>query len=141
MSELADLHSLPEMEAKAKIYGGWANAMNGASVEQGFEIQKRSGTASDFPLYHELHAYLLGRIGMVDGALRSLDEVIAKATAGGSRFWLPELLRRRAKLRRMYGGNFDDSLADLLCAKREASLQGVAPLLSRVNADLFSLNT
>src|SRR5262245_46435009 len=76
-------------------------------------MQGRSGTSEDLPLYRELNAHLLGRAGMIDDALTSLDDAIDSAIAAGNLYWLPELLRRRAQLHKMRGDRLDDCSADL----------------------------
>jgi predicted ATPase/class 3 adenylate cyclase len=142
ISELARYHSLPDMDAKSKIFGGWARAMGGslrsglADVEDGLDILRRVGTPEDFPVYNELKAHLLGQVGRLDDALLTLDETIEQALAAGHLFWLPELYRRRALLRKQRGDALENSLKDVRAAQAEARHQGAIGLLARTERSI-----
>jgi predicted ATPase/class 3 adenylate cyclase len=142
MSELAEKHLLPGMKAKALIFGGWAKANIGsldqgfADVEDGLAMQKQTGTSEDFPVYYELRADLLGRMNLCEDGIKSLDEVIERASEAGHLFWLPELYRRRALLRHGY----QNCLDDLHAAEAEATRQGAISLLNRATYEIERLS-
>jgi predicted ATPase len=141
MDELAERYALPGMKAKALIFGGWAKARMASlqqglfDVDEGLTIQKQTGTSEDFPVYYELRADLLGRLGRLDDAVASLNEMIERALAAGHLFWLPELYRRRAILR-----GRPAALEDLRAAETEARRQGAWSLVDRAAAEIQRLH-
>jgi predicted ATPase len=87
-------------------------------------------------VYHELKAHLLGRAGKLDEAIAGLDETIEQALVAGHLFWLPELLRRRALLRKQRGDRLADFVEDARAAQVEAQRQGAASLQVRANSTI-----
>ena len=141
MARLAEEHSLPGIDAKARLYGGWARAMThsleeGTSeFESGLALQREIGTEEAWSIYLDMQSEILTRAGFRHEALVVLDEAIASSTGTGQVFWLPELYRRRAKLRRAMGGSPDEILSDLDHALDLAERQGASALAARARHD------
>ena len=74
-------------------------------------------------------AELLTRTGEIDEALALLGSAAAQAEAGGSRFWLAELYRRRAELLLLQSSAEADVVAALEKSIAIASEQSAVPFL------------
>ena len=87
-----------------------------------------------------MHAEILGLAGRTDEAMQVLDDTIAASTRGGQVFWLPELHRRRALLRRDAGRNEWEIASDLQRALALAESQHAAALAARARAEIARLD-
>ena len=141
MSALAAKEGLRTLEAKAHIFGGWAEAMDGA-VESGHErlmlglaIQGELGTEEDFPVYREMQAEIEGQLGQPNAGIRTLEETIARAESTGHLFWGAELYRRLASLQRQADQPPAKILATLHQAAEIAKAQSATTLLLRILVD------
>jgi predicted ATPase len=145
IQELGELHSLPGMNAKAKIFGGWAHAVTTSGPEglrqfsEGLDTLREIGTEEDFPIYFDMHAEILARVERLEDAIELLDRAIERAHRTGHVIWLPELYRRRAALRETRGDARDDYLEDLREALGSARAQGAEMLVRRARAEMERL--
>jgi predicted ATPase/predicted negative regulator of RcsB-dependent stress response len=112
--EYASRQKLRVHRAKGAFFRAWARATNGrvdhglAEMLEALEAVKAADTPTDFPLYYEMLAEILGRAGRADEALRAVEQAFAVAERQGIVFWNAELHRRRGELH-------------LLCGAREAA--------------------
>ncbi|MBB3771972.1 putative ATPase/class 3 adenylate cyclase [Angulomicrobium tetraedrale] len=142
MSAIAQERALPGGRAKAKLFGGWAQARLGAldagvsEFNEGFALQREIGTEENLPIYRDMEAELLAQSGRYDQACAIVEEAIASSSRSGQVFWLPELYRRRARLRRHLGAGADETLLDLHRAVALAESQGAVALVRRAHADI-----
>ncbi|GLK85754.1 ATP-binding protein [Ancylobacter defluvii] len=145
MRAIAEERSLPGGRAKAKLFGGWARALLGdekqglAEFNEGFALQREIGTEENLPIYHDMEAELLAQAGLFDEALAIMDRAIAGSSQSGQVFWLPELYRRRSRLRHALGASAEEAAADLHRAIELAESHAAAALVSRARADLGQL--
>ena len=145
MAEIADEQLLTSIQAKCRIFGGWAQALTGSPVEglrmleAGLAKQQEIGTEEDFPVYMEMQAELLGLIGQPERGATLLDEAIARAERVGHLFWIPELYRRRALLREAAEYAESACVEDLARAIADAEAKGTVTLANRARADLARL--
>jgi predicted ATPase len=141
LRQVADVHDLPEIRAKSRIFGGWATALQGFPAEglnefeQGLTTQRAIGTTEDMPVYHGLWAELLLLSNAPEQALSVLDDGIAEADATGNVVWLPELYRLRALTRPPDAEGRTASQADLERAITLADGQGAVSLVLRARED------
>jgi predicted ATPase len=139
LGRIADLHDLPNAAAKSKIFSGWARAFDGdlsgglVKLNHGLDLQKAIGTDEDMPIYAGMAAELLARLGREAAASQLLDEALEQAERAGNLFWVPELYRRRASLRR--NGGEDLKSPDLDRALELARKQGAKALVRRITSD------
>ena len=141
MSALAAKEGLKALEAKAHIFGGWTEAIDGAAesgherLMLGLAIQGELGTEEDFPVYREMQAEVEGRLGRPDLGIRTLEQTIARAESVGHLFWAAELYRRLASLERQA----DQPTAKILTTLRQAAgiarAQSATTLLLRIVVD------
>ena len=109
MRQLTERHHLPSLAVAAQIFEGWCDG-NAGEVEsgrdkmrQGLGLHGEFQTPEDEPVYCGMLAELLTRTGEIEEALALLRSATAQAEAGGSRYWLAELYRRRAELLLLQG--------------------------------------
>jgi predicted ATPase/class 3 adenylate cyclase len=146
IQELGELHSLPGMIAKAKIFGGWAYAITTSVAEglcrfsEGLDMLRVIGTEEDFPIYFDMHAELLARAGSFQPAVELLGRAIERAHRTGHVFWLPELYRRRAILHEAKDGAPDACLSDLRDSLGHAEAQGATMLAGRTRSEIERLS-
>ncbi|RWP03564.1 MAG: adenylate/guanylate cyclase domain-containing protein [Mesorhizobium sp.] len=135
LRHLTERHHMPALVAAAQIFEGWCDG-NAGQVESGREKMRQGlglhgefQTPEDEPVYCGMLAELLTRTAEVDEALALLGSAAAQAEAGGSRFWLAELYRRRAELLLLQG----DAEADVIAAFEKsiaiAAEQSAVPFL------------
>lgn len=142
---LADVHDLPEVRAKSRIFAGWAQALQGLLAEgleefqEGLRTQQAIGTDEDMPVYCSLWADLLALSGQPDKAISVISRTIEEAEEIGNLVWVPELYRRRALIKQESRPDRDASLKDLERAIALAKEQGAAALVARARADLDRL--
>jgi predicted ATPase/class 3 adenylate cyclase len=146
MCAITEAHSSPGVDAKVKIFAGWARGLTGAlteglrEFEEGLAFHRSIGTDEDIPVYIDLWAQLLERAGAFQAGVDVLDCAITEAKSTGNIVWLPELYRRRALLRQQTNGlERKASLEDLERALSLAVGQGASTLAARVQADLQRL--
>ncbi|QRM29961.1 adenylate/guanylate cyclase domain-containing protein [Microvirga sp. VF16] len=146
MRELAVQYDLPNCEAKADIFSGWALALQGhvtegrGKFERGLKHQLKIGTEEDLPLYMDMRAATLECEGRDDLALRAIEEALEYAKRTSDVFWLPELYRRRAALGEQCGRSAVLVRLDLERALSLAVAQGAETIAQRVRDDLQRLD-
>ncbi|GAB4065203.1 AAA family ATPase [Ancylobacter sonchi] len=142
MRAIAEERTLPGGRAKAKLFGGWARALLGdekqglAEFNEGFALQREVGTEENLPIYHDMEAEILAQAGQFDEALAIVNRAIAGSSQSGQVFWLPELHRRRSRLRHALGASAEEAAADLHRAIELAEGHAAAALVARARADL-----
>jgi predicted ATPase len=133
------------MSAKAKIFGGWARALTTSVPDglsqfgEGLAMLREIGTEEDFPIYFDMHAELLARADSFGPAIELLDRAIERGHRTGHVFWLSELYRRRAILRKALGAAPEACLRDLRQALAHAEQQGATTLTARARAEVERL--
>ncbi|ESW82806.1 hypothetical protein X770_26900 [Mesorhizobium sp. LSJC269B00] len=135
LRHLTERHYMPALAAAAQIFEGWCDG-NAGQVESGREKMRQGlglhgefQTPEDEPVYCGMLAELLTRTAEVDEALALLGSAVAQAEAGGSRFWLAELYRRRAELLLLQGDAEADVIAALEKSIAIAAEQSAVPFL------------
>ncbi|WP_419697209.1 ATP-binding protein [Mesorhizobium muleiense] len=135
LRHLTERHHMPALVAAAQIFEGWCDG-NAGQVESGREKMRQGlglhgefQTPEDEPVYCGMLAELLTRTAEVDEALALLGSAAAQAEAGGSRFWLAELYRRRAELLLLQGDAEADVIAALEKSIAIAAEQSAVPFL------------
>ncbi|MEI5680438.1 MULTISPECIES: ATP-binding protein [unclassified Mesorhizobium] len=145
MKDLADRHSMAASRAKADMFGGWAEALSGSfeagirRFHEGLGLQEKIGTDDNISIQLDMQSELLERAGLRAEALNALERGVAESVKGGQFFWLPELYRRRAKLRAADGANPAATRRDLKRAYDMAFKQGAFALAKRAQSDLRDL--
>ncbi|MEZ0211589.1 MAG: AAA family ATPase [Xanthobacteraceae bacterium] len=146
MAAMAEEHDMPDGRAKALLFGGWAMALMGkvragrARFEEGFTVQAAIGTEENASIYQDMRAELLSHAGHYGEALLIVEQAIVASSRNGQVFWLPELLRRRARLGLALGGPRAVAVADLRRAVALAAEHGATALARRAQGDLDSLD-
>lgn len=136
---------VPGVLAKAALFRAWAHGMSGdaaaglAEFEAGLAHQREIATYEGAPIYAGMRAELFERAGRNDEALAILDGTITASTESGQVFWLAELLRQRALLRRARGEPEEVVASDLRRALEVATEQEASALAARVRLDLQRL--
>ncbi|WP_292706070.1 AAA family ATPase [Mesorhizobium sp.] len=135
LRHLTERHHMPALVAAAQIFEGWCDG-NAGQIESGREKMRQGlglhgelQTPEDEPVYCGMLAELLTRTAEVDEALALLGSAAAQAEAGGSRFWLAELYRRRAELLLLQGDAEADVIAALEKSIAIAAEQSAVPFL------------
>ncbi|QKK20972.1 ATP-binding protein [Rhizobium indicum] len=142
MLSLAEKHGLAASEARANMYCGWAEMMTSADgnggkrFEDALQLQQQLGTDDNFSMHSDMHAQVLQRLGRNDEALVTLQYAIDVGRNSGQLFWLPELYRRSAKLRRALSKQPSSVKKDLANAVRIAEGQKAAWLANRARREL-----
>jgi predicted ATPase len=140
LGRLAERHDQPNARAKSKIFGGWALAYNQDllgglnELQRGLDLQRTTGTDEDMPVFAGMQAELLLALGRVSAAGSVLDEAIAQAERAGNVFWLAELYRARAAVRRKQ--DLLSGAEDLRRGLETARSQGAKALVDRIENDL-----
>jgi predicted ATPase len=135
MRQLARKHEMRSLAAKALIFDGWRIARLGDArrgrkrAEEGFAIQREIGTREDFPVYSEMLADILERLGEHASAREVLDEALKETERTRHLYWQAELFRRRALLSAELGAGTDEVLALLDRALYVAREQNATMLL------------
>jgi predicted ATPase len=135
LRQLTARHHMPSLVAAAQIFEGWCDGNDGEvesgrdKMRQGLGLHGEFQTPEDEPVYCGMLAELLTRTGEIDEALALLSSAAAQAEAGGSRFWLAELYRRRAELLVLRGSEAEEVAAALHMSIAIASEQSAVPFL------------
>lgn len=143
IGELA--RAAPGVLAKAALFRAWAHGLSGdpagglVEFEAGLARQHEIATPEGMPVYEGMRAELFERARRNDEALSILDNAIAASTRSGQVYWLAELLRQRALLRRARHEPEEAVALDLSRALEAATEQRAAALVSRVRLDLKRL--
>ena len=101
---LAQEHGLPDLQAKVQIMLGWADLQKGVEVESvkrietAIESLRSTGTEEDMPVFSDILAEAHMSSGRLSTALDVLDKALEMSEHQGLRYWLAELLRRKAEL-------------------------------------------
>jgi predicted ATPase/class 3 adenylate cyclase len=146
MAEMAARHRFPGLQAKSRLYKGWALALTGSiaaglsELEQGLAQHSETGTEEILSTYLDMHAEALAAAGRFDRAMQVIDTAIEGSKRSGQVFWLPELYRRRASVARACGAENDRVLSDLRTAMRIAGEQGSKVLASRAKDDAAAVS-
>ena len=128
--------------ARADIYGGWAEAMSSSlergadRFKEGFDLQQRIGTYDNMSIHVDMQAEILQLLGRPSEAAALVDRAIVLGRNSGQWFWLSELYRRRAELRRVLGEPPARVASDLRRAIRTAEAQGAKWLAARCYASV-----
>lgn len=142
LSALGEKHALPGAIAKAALFRGWARTLKGEltrgpiEFEEGYAMQRKIGTEENVSMHGGMQAEILECLGRHDEALSVLDETIDRARQSGQVFWLAELHRTRARLRRTVSRPLEEVRADLDRALAIAIEQEAGNLAARARADL-----
>lgn len=106
MLALAERHGLAASQARANMYCGWAELMTSFAergeerFQHGLLLQQQLGTDDNFSMHSDMHAQVLQRLGKPAEALATIHNAINVGRNSGQRFWLAELYRLSARLRR-----------------------------------------
>ena len=145
LASLAATNNLPEVEAKSRIFGGWAMGRSGSiseglqALDDGLALQRSVGTDEDTPVYLGLRAGLLLDLARPDEALATVEAAIEEAERAGNAFWVPELYRHRGSISALTSPRRGAWIGDLDTAIKLASASGAATLARRAEADLVRL--
>jgi predicted ATPase len=145
IQELAELHSLPGMNAKAKIFGGWCHALTTSVLDglrqfgEGLDMLREIGTEEDFPIYFDMHAEILSVAERFEAAIELLGRAIERAHRTGHVLWLPELYRRRGIVAEARGDAKEACLGDFQDALNHAEAQGAKMLARRARTEIERL--
>jgi hypothetical protein len=137
--------AVPSALAKVALFRAWAHGMSGDAVsglvefEAGLMRQREIATSEGVPVYESMRAELFERAGRHDEALSNLDGAIAASVRSGQVFYLPELLRQRARVRHTRHEPEEAVAQDLRRALEVATEQHAAALVARVRQDLERL--
>ena len=141
MDSLAAAHGMPSATAKARLFGGWAKAMVApmndgvGAFDRALNLQREIGTEENLCIYNDMKTDLLELNGQYEAALNLTAETIESSLATGQTFWVPELLRRKARLLRKLGQTEERWKRDLEAAIDMADSQGAIALSRRARAD------
>ncbi|MEI1248242.1 ATP-binding protein [Rhizobium aouanii] len=142
MLALAERHGLAASQARANMYCGWAELMTSFAergeerFQQGLLLQQQLGTDDNFSMHSDMHAQVLQRLGKPTEALATIHKAINVGRNSGQRFWLAELYRLSARLRRDLNDPPSLIRRDLTRAVQIADAQGAAWILVRAKRDL-----
>ncbi|MBB2750454.1 UNVERIFIED_ORG: putative ATPase/class 3 adenylate cyclase [Rhizobium aethiopicum] len=106
MLSLAERHGLAASQARANMYCGWAELMTSCAAggeerfAGGLALQQQLGTDDNFSMHSDMHAQVLQHLGRSADALATVQNAINVGRSSGQSFWLAELYRRSARLRR-----------------------------------------
>jgi predicted ATPase len=132
-------NGFPFWRAQAQIYRGWLRVVRG-DVEEGLGVLREglsayesTGAAVWLPLYRTFEAEAELRIGQPDAAIRILDRVILEARERRELWFMPELMRRRARILP------DQAVRELSEAVKLSELQGSKMWQLRARLDLLRL--
>ncbi|MBX4967906.1 ATP-binding protein [Rhizobium binae] len=145
MLSLAERHGLAASQARANMYCGWAELMTSpagrgaARFEAGLLLQQQLGTDDNLSMHSDMHAQVLQRLGKPAEALAIVQNAISVGRGSGQWFWLAELYRRSAKLRRHLNDRPSSIRRDLTKAVRIAEGQKAAWLAERAKRSLDGL--
>ena len=142
MLSLAERHGLAASQARANMYCGWAELMTSFAergeerFQHGLLLQQQLGTDDNFSMHSDMHAQVLQRLGKPAEALAIIHNAINVGRNSGQRFWLAELYRLSARLRRDLNDPPSLIRRDLTRAVQIADAQGAAWILARAEWDL-----
>lgn len=142
LEALAQAPLSPGTIAKARLFRGWARVMAGDAAaggdefDDGYARQRSVGTIENVSIYNAMRADVAAASGRHDEALALLDAAIDGADGSGQTFWLAELHRARAALRRRTGADEASAVEDLRAAVTVATEQGALALRRRAERDL-----
>ncbi|ANL43196.1 MULTISPECIES: ATP-binding protein [Rhizobium] len=145
MLSLAERHGLAASQARANMYCGWAELMTSpagrgaARFEAGLLLQQQLGTDDNFSMHSDMHAQVLQRRGRPAEALAIVQNAISVGRSSGQWFWLAELYRLSAKLRRDVNDAPSSIRRDLTKAVQIAEGQKAAWLAERAKRSLAGL--
>ncbi|MBP2448871.1 ATP-binding protein [Rhizobium leguminosarum] len=145
MLSLAERHGLAASQARANMYCGWAELMTSpagrgeARFEAGLLLQQQLGTDDNFSMHSDMHAQVLHRLGKPAEALATVQNAISVGRSSGQWFWLAELYRLSAKLRRDLNDAPSSIRRDLTRAIQIAEGQKAAWLAERAKRSLDGL--
>ncbi|MBX4950609.1 AAA family ATPase [Rhizobium binae] len=145
MLSLAERHGLAASQARANMYCGWAELMTSpagrgaARFEAGLLLQQQLGTDDNLSMHSDMHAQVLQRLGKPAEALAIVQNAISVGRGSGQWFWLAELYRRSAKLRRHLNDRPSSIRRDLTKAVQIAEGQKAAWLAERAKRSLDGL--
>ncbi len=145
MHSLAGRHGLSASQARANMYCGWAELMRSAGrhgadrFQDGLTLQQQLGTDDNLSMHSDMHAQVLQLTGRPAEAMKALQTAIAAGSASGQLFWLAELYRRRANLKRQLQHRAPEVFRDFAKAVRIAETQKAVWLAGRAKRDLAEL--
>lgn len=147
LAAFAEAQGFKGLRAKAKVFEGWARAKRGDPqvglrlIEEGLETHREIGTEEDFPVYYEMLAEAKGELAGAEEGVAIIDSAIAMTGRTGSRYWLPELHRRRGQLLLRRGeGHVRTAIDSFNTAVDLARSQGAKALGLRALADLAGID-
>jgi class 3 adenylate cyclase/predicted ATPase len=147
MQQLSEENNLPALMAKTQIFRGWALGRSSSLeaglqlLEEGLALQRQTGTDEDSPVYCDMKAELLSKVGRSAEALEFLDDAIERFETTGHSFWLAELFRRRASIKSVVNAGSRAWESDLRRARAIANEQGAQKLLLRAEAVYAALDS
>lgn len=145
MLSLAKRHGLAASQARANMYCGWAELMTSSAkrgeerFQGGLLLQQQLGTDDNFSIHSDMHAQVLQRLGKPAEALATVHNAINVGRSSGQSFWLAELYRLSAKLRRDLNDTPSSIKRDLTKAIQIAEAQKAAWLTERAKRALDGL--
>ncbi|NEJ19651.1 AAA family ATPase [Rhizobium leguminosarum] len=145
MLALAERHGLAASQARANMYCGWAELMTSFAergeerFQHGLLLQQQLGTDDNFSMHSDMHAQMLQRLGKPAEALATIHNAINVGRKSGQRFWLAELYRLSARLRRDLNDPPSLIRRDLMRAVQIAEGQKAAWLAERAKRALDGL--
>lgn len=98
---LATAKGFPDYVAKAKLFGGWVDVVEGRSetgieaMMEGMRAEHAIATPEDFPIYCEMLAEAFQLVGRTEDAVEALGKAFVLSERHGANYWEPELLRRK----------------------------------------------
>jgi DNA-binding SARP family transcriptional activator len=136
LTELCRRYEFAYYSEWAPILDGWASGGERGlvAITAGIATLRAHGSFARMPYWLSLQAELLVETGRPDAACAVLDAARAAAGQRDDRWWLPEVLRRRAAL-----GPPEAAAAMLTEALAMAVDQQSPPLAARCRADLANL--
>ncbi|MBB4192204.1 class 3 adenylate cyclase/predicted ATPase [Rhizobium aethiopicum] len=142
MLALAERHGLAASQARANMYCGWAELMTSSAArgearfKAGLLLQQQLGTDDNFSMHSDMHAQVLRRLGRPAEALATIQNAINVGRNSGQSFWLAELYRLSATLRRDLNETPSSIRRDLTRAVQIAEGQKAAWLAARAKRSL-----
>ena len=131
--EICQRHSYAYYREWALILGGWRHGTEAgvADIRRGIAHLSASGSLTRMPYWLSLLAQAQRSVGQHTAADAALDSAWTTATQHGDRWWLPEVMRLRARSR-----PGDDAVDLLRRAEERAWRQSSPALAQRCRADL-----
>lgn len=141
ISSISGADAAPVVTAKRQIFSGWMAARSGdtqqvETVSNALVALRDFGVLEDTPFYADIAAEVAAASGQTSEALGRLEDEIASARNTGLTYWLPELLRRKARL---IGGRGAEAALDEgfeVARQQDARMLGLRNVATRIDLGL-----